>query len=702
MTELFCKLAFLGSLLLLSACFPKVRQLPRLYQTDLASPVQLSEAEAGKLKKVFLGRGVEAKEQGYIAALLGNFYSQQKNFKDAAQYFAIAAEKVPDLEPYFRLAEMRAAAELENFERAKNIANALLTTPNIPGQKNLSLRVKGLLSEIAVKEKNYHQIIKTHEDLLKDGFRESDAFLFNLAFAMSKIGEQKKANEVYKRLLINFPSSTHAERVEKINGLAQYRLTLKEQEKRFNQLIAALAYDKIIADVQALMKMKEYEAEDLAMFDGMAIKALVYNNQFERALARAKHSANLKKAPARAWENYAWALGKMDRSFEASQAYWRFFKLANSKEDKAKGCFLAGFSLYEASLYSMAHLTWQSCQEHMVGSPLKEDFMWYQALSYMLENNYQAANRELALLTKNYAKSSENEKYRFFQGYSLVRLNQPKEGSQIFRSLVQKGVVSYYSLLARNHLHMGDPAGARLPPKGKVSKIDNEDCEKAMRLFNLGFLEDAKDLVLASNASRAQKLELLEHMGLYHEAWKRAPSGESKIDNNRLVVAPAMRAAFPQPHRELVERLASQYNVKKSLLYAIIRAESGFFNEAQSYRGALGLMQMMPHVAQELAQKLSLADFENDQLKEPKTSIELGAMLLALLHRQFEHPHLVIAAYNAGSHQVSKWSKDFGDLPVELFIERMPYKQSRNYVKEVSLGESNYFAQDGNSLRLTL
>jgi soluble lytic murein transglycosylase len=156
------------------------------------------------------------------------------------------------------------------------------------------------------------------------------------------------------------------------------------------------------------------------------------------------------------------------------------------------------------------------------------------------------------------------------------------------------------------------------------------------------------------------------------------------------------------PYRAIIDQFSRKYDVNKNLLYAIIQAESGFLENAVSFRGAIGLMQMMPFVAHDLAARLTKEPFDREQLKNPQVAIELGALFVATLGRQFSDPHLVVAAYNAGPHQVQKWLDLFGHLPTELFVERIPFKQTRDYIKIVLPSEGLYNAMTGKNLRLLL
>jgi soluble lytic murein transglycosylase len=113
-------------------------------------------------------------------------------------------------------------------------------------------------------------------------------------------------------------------------------------------------------------------------------------------------------------------------------------------------------------------------------------------------------------------------------------------------------------------------------------------------------------------------------------------------------------------------------------------------------------MQMMPFVAYDLAPQLELKNFSKEHLKEPNIALKLGALHLTTLRRQFGDFYLVLAAYNAGPHMVQKWLSHFGHVETALFVERIPYKQTRDYVKKVLTLESLYSALDGNPLKLML
>jgi soluble lytic murein transglycosylase-like protein len=129
------------------------------------------------------------------------------------------------------------------------------------------------------------------------------------------------------------------------------------------------------------------------------------------------------------------------------------------------------------------------------------------------------------------------------------------------------------------------------------------------------------------------------------------------------------------------------FTVDRALLFAVMRAESGFDPEAESHAGARGLMQVMPATAKEIAARneLELADW--DGLFEPATGMTLGQAYLDEILRLpsiGDNLMFVAVAYNAGPGRVAEWSKELGpDADPLLFLESIPLRETRIYVKKV-------------------
>jgi soluble lytic murein transglycosylase len=148
----------------------------------------------------------------------------------------------------------------------------------------------------------------------------------------------------------------------------------------------------------------------------------------------------------------------------------------------------------------------------------------------------------------------------------------------------------------------------------------------------------------------------------------------------------------------------SPNKVDPFFIYAIMRTESGFDPEARSPVGALGLMQLMPYTGRGMAGLVGqkLPDPVDPALIRPAVSVALGAGFLGRLQAELGSPMLAAAAYNGSPQEVSRWMAAFGHLTPLLFVERMPFKETRNYVKKVLATLAIYRGLAGAEVRLEI
>lgn len=141
---------------------------------------------------------------------------------------------------------------------------------------------------------------------------------------------------------------------------------------------------------------------------------------------------------------------------------------------------------------------------------------------------------------------------------------------------------------------------------------------------------------------------------------------------------------FPLAHRDAVRTYAKQYQVPQELIYAIIRQESSFHYDIVSSAGANGLMQVMHGTADVVAKRANIFYTNKTQLFSPKKNINIGTAYLQQLARQYhQHPVLMIAAYNAGPRQVNYWLKNHAPKEIDIWIETLPWRETRNYLKNI-------------------
>ena len=150
------------------------------------------------------------------------------------------------------------------------------------------------------------------------------------------------------------------------------------------------------------------------------------------------------------------------------------------------------------------------------------------------------------------------------------------------------------------------------------------------------------------------------------------------------------KATYPMRYREYVERYAEQYGLEPALVFAVIKTESSFRADAISSAGAIGLMQIMPSTAQKLAKRLGEETPSEEALREPETNIRYGCAMLAWMRGEFGSMDTVLAAYNAGWGNVSKWLADEAYSSDGVTLNVIPFKETENFVSRVNLAADKY------------
>lgn len=124
--------------------------------------------------------------------------------------------------------------------------------------------------------------------------------------------------------------------------------------------------------------------------------------------------------------------------------------------------------------------------------------------------------------------------------------------------------------------------------------------------------------------------------------------------------------------------------INSTWVYAITRQESAFMADARSHAGAMGLMQLMPATARETARQYDIPYSSTNDALIPERNIAIGTAYLSRLNGQFQGNRvLASAAYNAGPGRVRQWTRGMGSLPADVWVEAIPFDETRKYVQSV-------------------
>ena len=150
------------------------------------------------------------------------------------------------------------------------------------------------------------------------------------------------------------------------------------------------------------------------------------------------------------------------------------------------------------------------------------------------------------------------------------------------------------------------------------------------------------------------------------------------------------KVLYPQGYKNYVEEYSKEYDVDKNLVYSVIKCESNFDSSAVSHMNAKGLMQISDMTGIWASEELGIRNFDTDSLFVPQVNILIGCWYLNKLTKQYGNISTALAAYNAGSGNVSRWLADKQYSSNGVTLDYIPYEETRKYVKKVEQSKKIY------------
>ncbi len=259
-----------------------------------------------------------------------------------------------------------------------------------------------------------------------------------------------------------------------------------------------------------------------------------------------------------------------------------------------------------------------------------------------------------------------------------------------YAELAREFPFTYYGWLALGRA--GAPVAAKPPAlaPGRRS-LEPEQLARPRILLEAGLVNEARE-ELARLFGRARGLgDRLALAELYAEAGDYSGAQRLVVDaySEQLARGPAPGDvelwwhAWPAPYEAELQHATRSGQPPAELVYSIMREESGYRPDVISVSGARGLLQLMPETATRVARAVQLDAFEPDDLFRPAVNIELGSAYLGQLLARFDgNAAAAIGSYNAGPEAVARWQPGSGEAE-DVWIEQIPYDQTRAYVKRV-------------------
>jgi soluble lytic murein transglycosylase len=274
------------------------------------------------------------------------------------------------------------------------------------------------------------------------------------------------------------------------------------------------------------------------------------------------------------------------------------------------------------------------------------------------------------------------------------------QGTVALAQLIREHPMSFYAIHAENRLRDVAPEVlAAIPVTRPIAPAttwsvrqvfaEHPATQRGLALARLGLASEAwaefkqlgravtpseKALIasIANHADPVRSFDDLQHFLLKH------PPSTLGPDRDRILAV-----AFPDRYWALIQEVSVDFDYDPRIFHSLVREESSFNKDIRSWAGAKGLSQLMPATARRVASWLGRS-VSSATINDPELNLAIGSRYLHYLFDHFDNnAFLAVAGYNAGEGNVGKWVTRFGHIPSDEFVEHIPFRETRHYVKRV-------------------
>lgn len=669
--------------------------LPRTLQADEF----LNSAAAQYRSKDFEGAYASAgksSDQARRSFVLGMAAFRMDRFEEAATLLADAEQRLPLIADYAAYFQAEALLKLKRYPAAAAKAASIKTSF---AASRLVRPSEKLYADILYESCDYNGSLKAYQSFIDKYPSGNDAVdaSYKSARCREEADDDGGALTIYRSIWLNSPASPLAAKSQErlrqleLSGLKLPPYSAEELLKRASTLYAQRRYSDSLKTLEMIPVESQSQA-DISRIDlrvGMALYSLRLYQQAEKQFTK----ASVSPLPGVCSAARFWLAKSLERQNLKERALAMYLELAGEgkKQEFADDALIEAAGLKRClGQYAEAARLFDQAAMLLSGSKAAAGPAWDSGWCHYLAGEYKvAADTFKRLLTD----GAERERALYWLGRTLENSGDTAAVSY-YRTLLDEYPTGFYAAWYREQKGVKDTRES-LGNRDPLSELPlKSGFDKPRLLASLGMFSEARAEMAASRRKNGGKkvsfpvlartyLEMSDYGSAIYLFMQNSPIAWEKE------TLPLWAAGYPRAYSDLVSRNAALNGLSEGLVYALIRSESGFIPAVKSGAGAIGLMQMMPATAKMTAHEKG--EFDPLRLTVPEYNIRLGTKhLSALMKEQNGDPVYMAAAYNAGSGALGRWKKSFKGLKKDEFIESIPYRETRDYVKKVYASAATY------------
>ncbi len=636
----------------------------------------------------------------------------------------LSAPKIEDRRygPYDRMLRIFSAYESKRYESVFDFEiPAALPSP----LKERLLMIQGAsyreLKQMEKARATYKAFLKRY----RGSPLQTDVML-GLADVETTLGNKEEALKLYETVYRLHPTDDNED-------LARQRLVENDQLDaldadthltRIRLLQRATLFRKAERELESLRKKNPQHEARLELAYGKLIfaqKKYKLSEQLSRkALSQIKGDSELKID----WQELlSLSLSRQGEGEKSLKEYENLLKMNVSSSLKEIIFLRMGAIHLDEDRFEKAADTFKDLRKQFPNGRFKESAHWFEAWSRIRllrspGNHSNSQNKEADELLTTLPKLPEGKNFGPQAYYWRAHLASDRSDHEAHKNLTheirEKWNISFYHLISQKnpffYLHatkLQNIKGGPYKVSSDVAEFQKELSWQRLEAFRKVWLQswaklELKDFLRITRkrskdikVSVAERLQALEdwqdlvRWSVDHFGDPLSNAGDTKT----------LKFLYPNAYSDSVLKAAREFDISPFLLWGVMREESRFETEVVSIAGAVGLMQIMPGLAERIGRSLNEPPHRRQRITDPRRNIRYGAFHLSEIERQVErmpvpkdlHPVLQIAAYNAGLQAVSRWIREKDTSRVDIFVESIPFTETRQYVKRVLQSTYMYY-----------
>ncbi len=529
-------------------------------------------------------------------------------------------------------------------------------------------------------------------------------------------GKKSDALKLYKRVWIEYPEFDESEKARGYMKRIAGELSVS----------ADPTVDEMLARGKELYLLGRDEESDALLLQVLSEHRKELDPK-KRALVllRRAHSASRRKTPEIALElvnqllGEAYAKGNIDFRHEvmrlqaktvaqlldfkrSADIYQQLVHEAQKHTEKRDLMLLEGVVRRDAGDVPAALKTFADFVQQFGGDPKVYDARWFWGWTLFRSGDYPGAQKEWKPILDHSPQGALSTRIYYWTGRASEIQGHKDAAASSYEKVATDEPWSYYGWLARERLAAlrGTPPQPPAPDSKLDALVDgtlpfgNKNFIRASLFWQLGLFDLAARSLRAVPVpeSNTDALLLAQLHDLLGDDYRSAQIVRGRFASDMKSSAPdpvVLALTYPRAYRDFVEVNARRFSVPPELVWSIMRQESTFRQLAVSSMNAQGLLQLMPRTAQRVAR--DMGEPPPPTFVAPELNIHLGTAYLSRLYDSFyRHPALAAAAYNGGPLAVDHWLLRLRDLPFDVFVEEIPFRETRDYVKKVMANYAAY------------